>query len=286
MADTDMQMRPLRDDLSFGLLVETGQKASTISQYTVDQLRSQLRRHRLLVLRGFDTGFDRTPEFAAHARAWGEIMSWPFGNVFDAVAHENPIDSVFDCSYLPLHWDGMYRDTIPEIQLFYCVRAPDAEAGGHTIFVDTVSLLQDTDHALRSAWSKASLTCCVKKASHYGGEVHSPLIVPHPVTGEQTLRYNEPVDDPSFINPHTVWVDELSDEHRQKLHDMLSLPRYRYAHAWQPGDLVIADNFALLHGRNAFERRSPRHLRRIHIHASPIHRNPALRFEADITELR
>lgn len=283
MPDAEMRTGPLKDGLSFGLLIEAQKHKSPVRRSSVTQLRSLLRRHRLLVLRGFGNGFDDTQAFVDYAQAWGDIMTWPFGAVLDVVPHEKPVDHIFDRSYVPLHWDGMYRDTIPELQLFYCVDAPEPEAGGHTIFVDTISLLHDAGGALRIAWEKASLICRVQKASHYGGEVCSPLVAPHPVTGEKTLRYNEPVDDPLFLNPHTVWVDQISEEHREQLHEMLLLPRYRYVHAWQPGDIVIADNFALLHGRDAVDKHSPRHLRRIHIHASPIHINAALRFEANAT---
>jgi len=281
MHDASVQKSPLRDDLSFGLLLKPKAQSLPVTQYSVGALREHLSRHRLLVLRGFHSGFDTPSAFACYARTWGDIMTWPFGEVFDVEVQENPIDSVFDSSYLPLHWDGMYRETIPELQLFHCVRAPDLHGGGETIFVDTVSLLQDADRGLRDALSKASIICRVKKASHYGGEVHSPLIVPHPVTGEQTLRYYEPVDDPLLVNPHTSLTNHLSDRHQQELRNMLSLPRYRYAHAWQSQDLVIADNFALLHGRNAFDRQSQRHLSRIHIHASPIHLNSALCLDAN-----
>lgn len=36
-------------------------------------------------------------------------------------------------------------------------------------------------------------------------------------------------------------------------------------HIWQNNDLLIADNYVLIHGRHAFKQFSPRHLRRIQI---------------------
>ncbi|MGG4649520.1 TauD/TfdA family dioxygenase [Pseudomonas aeruginosa] len=53
-------------------------------------------------------------------------------------------------------------------------------------------------------------------------------------------------------------------------------PQAHYAHRWRSDDLVIADNLTLLHGREAFAHRAPRHLRRVHIHAEPALRNPHL----------
>jgi L-tyrosine isonitrile desaturase/decarboxylase len=42
-------------------------------------------------------------------------------------------------------------------------------------------------------------------------------------------------------------------------------PRYCYEHAWEQGDILIADNHALIHGRHALTRDCPRHLRRIQL---------------------
>jgi L-tyrosine isonitrile desaturase/decarboxylase len=44
------------------------------------------------------------------------------------------------------------------------------------------------------------------------------------------------------------------------------------------GDVVIADNFSLLHGREGFRNRSTRHLQRVHIQGSPACVNHRLRF--------
>jgi alpha-ketoglutarate-dependent taurine dioxygenase len=54
-------------------------------------------------------------------------------------------------------------------------------------------------------------------------------------------------------------------------------PHHLYAHAWQTGDVVIADNYTLLHGREAFTSGASRHLRRVHILGDPPLHNPALR---------
>ena len=41
--------------------------------------------------------------------------------------------------------------------------------------------------------------------------------------------------------------------------------RVCYAHRWQTGDVVIADNFTLLHGRRAFEHGTVRDIRRVNV---------------------
>lgn len=54
---------------------------------------------------------------------------WPFGAILDVKEHADTKDHIFDNSYVPLHWDGMYKPTIPEFQLFHCVSAPGQDQG-------------------------------------------------------------------------------------------------------------------------------------------------------------
>ena len=37
-------------------------------------------------------------------------------------------------------------------------------------------------------------------------------------------------------------------------------PQHVYAHGWERGDFVIADNHVLLHGRNPYRSKAPRRL--------------------------
>ena len=62
----------------------------------------------------------------------------------------------------------------------------------------------------------------------------------------------------------------------QTLRESLYAPENFYAHEWQEGDVVVADNFSLLHGREAFETKAPRHLRRVHVLSNPPLDNPRL----------
>jgi alpha-ketoglutarate-dependent taurine dioxygenase len=92
------------------------------------------------------------------------------------------------------------------------------------------------------------------------------MIVPHPVSREETLRFAEPVLD---LNPVTLEIHGGTPQQRDALvGEMAKLLRkseYCVAHQWLAGDVLIADNHALLHGRNAFVHAALRHIRRINI---------------------
>lgn len=34
-------------------------------------------------------------------------------------------DHIVDNSYVPLHWDSIYKPSIPELQIFYCLSLSD-----------------------------------------------------------------------------------------------------------------------------------------------------------------
>jgi alpha-ketoglutarate-dependent taurine dioxygenase len=254
----------------------------SIRELPVAALRSLAQQHHLLVLRGFDSGFTDPQLLTRYAEGWGEIMMWPFGAVLDVKEHPDAKDHIFDSSYVPLHWDGMYKPTIPEYQLFHCVAAPSQDEGGRTTFVDTTCLLANADESLLAQWREVSISYRIKQVVHYGGEVRSPLVVDHPNGNGQIMRYNEPpTEGKKFLNQHALEYHGVPQEQQEAFHQTLQQhlydPRHYYAHQWQQGDVVIADNFSLLHGREGFTARSARHLQRVHIQSNPVCANQALK---------
>jgi len=116
----------------------------------------------------------------------------------------------------------------------------------------------------------------------YDSKTVSPIIDSHPMRGFSVIRYNEPPSEGfgNFLNPPILEFKGVSTEELEKFHRDLREVLYSsscfYAHEWQEGDLVISDNFSLLHGREAFETKAPRHLRRVHVLSNPPLDNPRL----------
>ncbi|WP_370942102.1 TauD/TfdA dioxygenase family protein [Amycolatopsis sp. cg5] len=264
----------------FGVMVRPSQAGAPLADVDVPPLRELVREHHLLLLRGFGT-FGSADELSAYAERWGEITEWPFGTVLELVEREQPEDHIFDHSYMPMHWDGMYREHVPEFQVFHCVQAPGGGDGGETTFSNTTAVLASADAQTREQWSKVTGNY-YRKMEYYESVCISPLVTTHPDTGAPVLRYQEPTDptDVDFINhPDLEFTglpgDELATVHKS-LREALYAPEHFYAHAWQTGDLVVTDNYTLLHGRNAFTAHAPRHLRRVHVLGEPPLVNPAL----------
>ena len=277
-----VELAPLRgaydEPCMFGVVVTPSRPHIHIDSLPVEWLRDLVRDRRLVVLRDFDS-FDSSHSLVRYCSAFGEIKMWQFGAVLELVQHPNPEDHVFDNSYVPLHWDGMYLDTVPEFQVFHCVHAIDEAQGGRTIFSSTPEALLVATPQARELWSRARGSY-QRSVALYSSRTQAPITDRHPRRHFPILRFCEPPpdSDDTFINPSIFEFDGIApDEHQVLLSSLRSSlydPRVSYAHHWQAGDVVVADNFTLLHGREAYASRSGRHLRRVHIHGDPPLRNP------------
>lgn len=264
----------------FGVLLEAMSKNTPVNNLDIESLRALFWQEQLLVLRGFET-FQNAKDFSDYCEQWGEVSIWPFGKVLELIEQENPQDHIFDHQYVPLHWDGMYRPQVPEYQIFHCVKAPLAEQGGRTTFSNTILVLEHASPEEKDLWNKVTGTY-KRTMEFYNSKTVSPIITKHPQKEHLVIRYNEPPspDQGHFVNPPDlefigVSHEELDTFHRSLEHALYS-PDNFYAHEWQAGDIVIADNFSLLHGREGFTSKSPRHIQRVHVLSQIPFDNPGL----------
>ncbi|MFM0069011.1 TauD/TfdA dioxygenase family protein [Paraburkholderia aspalathi] len=264
----------------FGVSVKPRRAHLHVGELSVEWLRALVRSEQLVVLRGFDS-FDDAGSMSRYCSTFGEIMMWPFGAVLELIEHLNPRDHIFASSYVPLHWDGMYLETVPEFQMFHCVHAPGETEGGRTTFSSTTEALRIATPEAQALWGRARGRYG-RTVELYSNTVDAPILERHPRREFPVLRFCEPPieNDSTFINP-SIHVFGGIGENEQKellrsLRHVLYDHRVHYAHRWQAGDVVLADNFTLLHGRERFVSQANRHLRRVHIHGEPPLFNPHL----------
>ncbi|MFF2080844.1 TauD/TfdA family dioxygenase [Kitasatospora sp. NPDC058162] len=254
---------PLRP---FGRVVEAPGGDARISDIPVDELARWTHESRVLVLRGFR--LLETQEFADYCRLWGEVLKWEPGEVIDLVVEENPRNYLFADGDVPFHWDGAFVEADPRYFFFQCLEATPG-VGGETVFSDTTAAYRDADSDLRDVWSRISITYTTEKMVHYGGEITERLVAQHPSTGVPVLRFAEPLDPAVYKNPVQAAVHgidgAMAEEFLASMAERLHRPEYCYAHDWRKGDIVIADNIALVHGRNAFSGPTNRHLQRVEV---------------------
>jgi alpha-ketoglutarate-dependent taurine dioxygenase/4-hydroxybenzoate polyprenyltransferase len=232
-----------------------------------EQVRAWVAAHRVVVIRGVRDM--KKGELPLAARRLGPLQVWPFGSVNELIPDPQARNYLYTTREVPLHWDGAFAGRVPRYLFFHCVAADvwDGGGGGETLFVDTTRVLARADDATKDRWRALSFAYETETIAHYGGRFRASVVASHPDSGEAVIRFAEPVAD---LNPVTVRAEGLSPlasaarvtELRLALRD----PSAVLAHAWRAGDLVIADNHALLHGRRAFPGGERRHIRRVNVH--------------------
>ena len=251
----------------FGLLLEATNSGSEIRELSPTQLCQLIWEHRLIVLRGFS--LLEQEALSSYCATWGELLSWDFGKVLNLVVHDNPENYLFTNGNVPFHWDGAFATAVPRFLFFQCLKAPALGSGGETLFCDTTRVWQKANPLQREVWKTIEINYCTQKVAHYGGKITVPLVSEHPLTGNTTLRFAEPVDPDGYLNPLFLEVAGLpAEQHDQFLSELIAtlyLPQNCFAHEWHEGDILVADNHALLHGRRPFKSNSSRHLQRVHI---------------------
>jgi alpha-ketoglutarate-dependent taurine dioxygenase len=248
----------------FGLVVTSDTPGTPLAEVPVADLRAWVAAQRVAVLRGFAAPSD--DEMLDFCRRLGEVLEWEFGAVNELQVRPDARNYLYTTGAVPFHWDGAFVGRVPHYVFFHCRVAPPPGSGGETTFCDTVALLRSVPAEERRRWEGVRVTYSTEKVVHYGGTFTAPLIGRHPVSGEAVLRYAEPVED---LNPVRLAVEGLPAAEVPaflgRMHAWLNDPAFRYAHAWREGDVVLADNHALLHGRRAFTQPAARHLRRVNV---------------------
>ena len=250
--------------IPFGLRVGSTIQGTELRVIPTSLLKEWIDEHRVVNLRGFASlEGDALPEFC---QSLGEILNWNFGAVNNLRVQANAQNYLYTNRAVPFHWDGAFAGRIPHYIFFHCDIAPSEGSGGETLFCDTIRLLERASFEKQKLWGRIEITYSTEKIVHYGGSFTSPIIAQHPINGKRVLRFAEPVDD---LNPVRLEIkgvpEEFQEEFLEDMHHRLNDENVCYCHSWMNGDIVIADNYTLLHGRNAFDGNSDRHIRRVNI---------------------
>lgn len=210
-------------------------------------------------------------EFLAYCRSASTgdtdpLLHWGFGPLMNLTPDEEAKNYLFSREAVPFHWDGVFFQ-VPHVLVFHCVAAPNDGEGGETLFCDAEQLYQGVPVEMRTRWADVAITYRTQKLAHYGGEATVPLFGTHPHKGTRVVRFAEAVTthkNPVGIEVHGVDAREAEELVAYFTREMYS-PLYCRAHAWRQGDLVLADNHALMHGRRAIGAGAARHIRRVQI---------------------
>ncbi len=263
------RVRPLGD--RFGVEVTGLDLSAGIRPDEMAALRRQFHDSQLMVIRGqnieprrflwFARHFGRPqPHIAAHLRHKEVPEILPLSNIF---VDDKPI-GIFDGAAF-WHQDMAYEDVASNATIVHAIETPDR--GGDTLFADMWAAYDALEPGMRERISglvarhrygnradedyrtraKAmELTAEEQRRVH---DVYHPLVLAHPVTGRRALY---------GVASTSRGIRGLEDAEARALLDALgrhaSQDRFVQAHRYQVGDIVLWDNFSLMHKATPIDR--------------------------------
>ena len=184
------------------------------------------------------------------ANSIGSVRRTNFGEFFDVKSKPNPNDLAYTSLPLAPHTDNPYRNPVPCIQILQCIE--NEVTGGLSTLVDgyTVSekLKQDfpeyykvlTEVKIRFQFIDQTIIL----------EDWAEMIQLDESGNFKQVRFSPRLDFVPLIDKEKL---ELFYPARKKISELYNSENYRIEFKLSPGDLLMMDNYRLLHGRTKFD---------------------------------
>jgi taurine dioxygenase len=256
--------RPIRDN--FGVEIAGIDLSMPLSDAEFDHIMSLYFEHSLLLFRNQNL---TAKHQAALAHRFGKpkIETRKQFNLMDH-PEVSTIGNIKDQSGKPLaffarggfswHTDGSAACHVDAATFLYAVEVP--REGGDTLFCSAVTAFEHVAEEMRGELEDVRMLCSFHAHNDPLLESDPESFIPltpterealppvwhkviqtHPVTGKGVFYLNFNALDFAGIEP------QRGKELLQQILDVASRPELVYRHRWQPGELVIWDNHAMLH---------------------------------------
>lgn len=233
--------------------------AGTVSDDDAEALRTALREHLVLIIRGqkLDPG-----QYVNGMKIFGEPIEQNEKNLvvpghpeITQLDSRTAVSTQEDGRKMPIgsrdwHTDHTNRRKPPKMTALLAIQLPSS--GGDTGFANMQSAYEGLDAAEREKLDAMKTVNALLRKNDYTDEetlqqsqkdaqTH-PFIRTHPETGKRAIYVH-----PAKLAHFEGWTPEASKEYLYDLLDRVITPDVIYRHKWQDGDLVIWDNRALMH---------------------------------------
>ena len=251
--------------------------AEDLTYRTYEQLRDgeeerlalveQIYRDGLALLTGVEPtrmAFERTAELI------GPIRPYSYEPISEIVVEpEAPISPTapmgqrfaYTGAALSLHVDESFRGTQPGLVVFQCVEA-DVAGGGESVLVDgfkVAALLRELEP---EAFDLLSRTATGFRRHHEGFDHYTQTPVFTLDASAQVVRFCWAEKSAAPVRAPEHLIEPIYSARRALL-NLVHDERQQARIALRPGDVLIADNYRVMHGRTAYQGR--RHMRHCHI---------------------
>ena len=167
---------------------------------------------------------------------------------------------------IPWHADCMFYETPSAGNMLYALEVP--EEGGQTGLIDTCRTYEALSDDMKSRVQGLEIVCRFRTSPffmkfgrdpdlrppsrqtldahedyfpEFSDKVH-PVVLEHPVTGRRCLNVNP------FVAEGLLGIEQgEGDRLLEELIAHSTSDRFAYFHEWRPGDLLVFDNYRMLH---------------------------------------
>ena len=184
------------------------------------------------------------------ANSIGSVRRTNFGEYFDVKSKPDPNDLAYTSLALSPHTDNPYRNPVPCIQLLHCIESK--VSGGLSTLVDGYNVTEDLKNKHPEFYKV--LTEVKVRFRFIDREVIletiAPLIELHEDKSLKQVRFSPRLDYVPILEKEKL---DLYYQARKKLSEMYNSNKYRIEFKLEPKDLIMMDNYRLLHGRTSYE---------------------------------
>ena len=184
------------------------------------------------------------------ANSIGSVRRTNFGEYFDVKSKPDPNDLAYTSLGLAPHTDNPYRNPVPCIQLLHCIESE--VTGGLSTLVDGYTVTEDLKNQNPDFYKILSEVKVRFKFidKEVVLEDWSELIKLNDDKTFKQVRFSPRLDYVPILEKDKL---DLYYKARKKLSEMYNSDKYRIEFKLAPKDLMMMDNYRLLHGRTAYE---------------------------------
>ena len=184
------------------------------------------------------------------ANSIGSVRRTNFGEYFDVNSKPNPNDLAYTSLHLSPHTDNPYRNPVPCIQILHCII--NEVNGGFSTLVDGYTVTEDLKEKHPDIYQ--TLTKVKVKFKFIDKEIvledWSELISLDENKNFKQVRFSPRLDYVPILEKSEL---DLYYKARKKLSNLYNSDKYRIEFKLEPKDLLMMDNYRLLHGRTAYD---------------------------------
>ena len=184
------------------------------------------------------------------ANSIGSIRRTNFGEFFDVKSKPNPNDLAYTSLSLAPHTDNPYRNPVPCIQMLHCIE--NSVSGGLSTLVDGYTVTQKLKEDFLDYYK--ILTEIKVRFQFIDQNViledWAEMILLDESGNFKQVRFSPRLDFVPLIDKEKL---ELYYSARKKISELYNSEKYRIEFKLSPGDLLMIDNYRLLHGRTSYD---------------------------------